>query len=53
MTTELLSQVNLHNHDYTSLKIDIPEDRVYQGDVSQITADLEAQDFDTFGDFKI
>ena len=53
MTTELLSQVNLHNHDYTSLKVNIPEDGVYQGDLSEITADLEAQDFDTFGDFKI
>jgi hypothetical protein len=53
MTTELLSNVNLKNYDSSSLKSNIPTDGVYNGDVNGVLADLEAQDFDTFGDFKI
>jgi hypothetical protein len=53
MTTELLSNVNLKNYDSSSLKSSIPANGVYNGDVNGVLADLEAQDFDTFGDFKI
>jgi len=58
MTTELLSQLALKGADYDIDKIKDhykpkPLDNAYQGDMSQVMADLEAQDFDTFGDFKI
>jgi hypothetical protein len=57
MTTELLSQLALKGVDYDIDKIRAhykakPLDNAYQG-VSEMMADLEAQDFDTFGDFKI
>jgi len=53
MTSELLSNVNIKTYDSGSLKSYIPSDNVYNGNVSEMMADLEAQDFDTFGDFKI
>ena len=53
MTSELLSNVNIKTYDSGSLKSYIPSNGVYNGNVSEMVADLEAQDFDTFGDFKI
>ena len=53
MTSELLSNVNIKTYDSSSLPSYIPHNGVYTGDVNGVLADLEAQDFDTFGDFKI
>tara|TARA_R100000322_G_scaffold165169_1_gene130259 strand:- start:3145 stop:3306 length:162 start_codon:yes stop_codon:yes gene_type:complete len=53
MTSELLSNVNIKTYDSSSLKSYVPHNGVYTGDVNGVLADLEAQDFDTFGDFKI
>lgn len=58
MTTELLSQLNLKEKDWDLDKLKEfyttePLYNNYQKNISEITVDIEMQEFDTFKDFKI